>query len=267
MLFIFLIIIFTALYTFLFTLIPLDYLFLILWIPLSIILSIITIILLLLLYLCIASHTKPTNKFKHFILRNACFIAIKCLNIKIIKEGFENVPKETFVVYANHKSNMDPLLIYYSLNSVCSAIGKKSLFQNPIMNMIAKTFAAVPIDRENDREAAKSIVTGIKLVKNGLSMIIFPEGGIKTRDTEEMVNLRAGAYKLAVKANAPVLPISICGSSMISKTRFFKRKTIKIICHRPISKDEYANMNTHEVGTRVEELINSDIREFENEKK
>ena len=257
---IFLLILFSAGFSYLYSLIPLSNWYLFLWIPLGILSGLLLLICLVLLYFSIAAKTKPTKKFKHFILRNACFLAIKFLHIKLDVIGLENIPNETFVVYANHKSNMDPILIYYPMKKSCSAVGKKSLFKHPVMKLIADTYGAVSIDRENDREAAKSIVTAIKRVKAGLSMIIFPEGGIKTRDTDEMVNLRAGAYKLAIKSEAPILPVSIVNSSNISKKKFFKKIVIKIVYHKPIYKDEYKDFNTTELGQKVEQIINSGIK-------
>lgn len=260
MFFIILLLIFSALYSYLYSLIPLSIWFLFLWIPLGVLSGLLTIVLLALLYLWIGSKSKPTLKFKHFILRQACFLVIHFLHIRIEVIGKENIINEPFVVYANHKSNMDPILLYYSMKKVCSAIGKKSLFKNPVMQLVAKTYGAIPLDRENDREAAKSIVTAIKSVKNGLSMIIFPEGGIKSRDTDEMVNLRAGAYKLAVKSLAPILPVSIINSSNIKNKGLMKKLTVKIIFHKPIYKEEYEGLNTTELGLHVEEIINSGIR-------
>ncbi len=260
MIFIVLLIILSAGFSVLYSLIPLSPWFLFLWIPLGVLSGALTLFLFAMLYLWIGCKTKPTHKFKHFILRNACFLAIHFFHIRLEVHGKENIIKGPFVVYSNHKSNMDPVMIYYALHSVCSAIGKKSLFVHPIMNLIARTYAAVPIDRENDREAAKSIIKAIKEVKEGLSMIIFPEGGIKSRETDEMVNLRAGAYKLAVKSNAPIIPISIINSSKIKTKKRRKKLIVKIIIHKPIYKEEYMNKNTTELGLYVEDIINSGVK-------
>ncbi len=260
MFFIVLFILLSAIYSYLFTLIPLSLWFLFLWIPLGILGSLLTILIFALLFLWIGSKTKPKHKFKHFVLRNACWLSMVFLHIHLEIEGKENIPQHTFVVYANHKSNMDPVMIYYAMHKICSAIGKKTLFVHPIMKLVCKTYDAVPMDRENDREAAKALATGIKKVKNGLSMIIFPEGGIKTRETEEMVNLRPGAYKLATKAEAPILPISIVGSSKIKTKKRRERITVRIIFHKPIEKEEYQGLNTTELGLRVEEIINAGVR-------
>lgn len=259
MFFIVIFLLLTALYTYLYSLIDLGIYYIILWIFLAIISSILSIAIYALFFLLVGSKTKPTNRYKHFILRNVCFLAIKFQRIKIVIKGKENILDEPFVVYANHKSKMDPLLIYYSMNRVCSAIGKKSLFVNPLMKLVSKTYGAIPLDRENDREAAKSIIMGIKSVKKGLSMIIFPEGGIKTRDTDEMVSLRAGAYKLATKAEVAVLPVSIIGSSKIATKKFFHKITVELIFHKPIFKEEYKQLNTTQLGLMVENIINEGI--------
>lgn len=259
MIFIVAFILFSAVYSYLFTLIPVSLWYLFLWVPLGMVCSLITLLLFAFFFLLIASHTKPLHRFKHFILRNACWLGISFLKIRLTVEGKENIPEGTFVVYANHKSNMDPVLIYYAMHRMCSAVGKISLVQHWLMKWIFMTFDAVPIDRENDREAAKSIVLAIKKVKSGLPMIIFPEGGIKSRETDEMVNLRAGAYKLATKSEAPVLPVSIIGSSKIKTKKKLERVDVKVIFHKPIYKEEYKNMNTTELGTMVEEIINKGV--------
>ena len=264
MFFVFLILLFSVGYSYLFSLIGLSVWFWFLWAFLGLLCGLLTFVLFALIFLAIESKTKPKRRFKHFVLTSLVKLFNRILRVKVIYEGIENIPNETVVMYANHKSNMDPLFIYLahrkSKTGYCTAIGKKTLFKNPIMKKVGQTFDAIPLDRENDREAAKSIVTAIKKVKNGLSMIIFPEGGIKSRDTDEMVNLRAGAYKLALKSEAPILPISIIGSSQIKTKKFFKKVIVKLVIHKPLYKDEYIGKNTTEIGHMVEEIINNGLK-------
>jgi len=251
----------TALYTFLFSLIPLSPWFIILWVFVSAILAIISLVLSALLVLLLCNKKKPKGAVRHFYLRNACYLAIKFNNIKLKISGKENIPNnEAFVIYANHKSIMDPICIYYALNSRITAIGKKSLFKTKIMKLVLKTFDAIALDRDNDREAAKSMIEAIKKVKNGLPILIFPEGGIKNRESEEMSDLKAGAYKLALKSNASILPVSIIGTSSIKGSSIFKKKQVKVIIHAPISKEDYKDKNTHEIGRYVEEIINDGVK-------
>ncbi|MCR5350304.1 MAG: 1-acyl-sn-glycerol-3-phosphate acyltransferase [Acholeplasmatales bacterium] len=259
----FLFIIISALYSLLFYfLIDLSAYFLFLWIPLGILLSLLTLGIILYLYLLIiGQHTKNNRFLKHFLLMSASNLAIKFAHIKFIVEGKENIPEETFVVYANHKSDLDPLLVYYGVHKrPMAAVGKKSLFQNHFMQILRKTFTSISLDRDNDREGARVMIEAIKQVKSGINFIIFPEGGIKTRDTEEMVDLRPGAYKLAQKPGATILPIAIIGSSQISKVKLFKKKVIRLRILKPIRFEDYKELNTTEIGTLVESRINGEIK-------
>ena len=252
---------FSSLYTF--TTNMMGY-FIILWVFLGIISGLLLTILYCILFIEIGSKTTPKSKAKVFHLRNALWLAFKFNHVKITSEGLENIPfGKPYVIYSNHKSMLDPAAIYMELNSVISAIGKKNLFGFWPMNRITACFGALPMDRDNNREAAKNMIAAIKAVKEGMPMIIFPEGGIRTRDVEEMVELKAGAYKLAMKANAPIIPTTIIGSSSISKEKRTKKKNIHIIFHKPIYKEEYEGKTTLEIGTFVENLINEDIQQYE----
>ncbi len=237
--------------------------FMLLWVPTSLILAALTFTLFVYIFLIIGYRTKPNRRFKHFILRSAMNLFLKFYHIKLNVIGKENLPDDTYIVYSNHKSNMDPIFIYLATHShEITAIGKHTLFKNYFMNLIRGTYGAYSLNRDNDREAAKTIIKAINDAKNGMSIIIFPEGGIKTRDVEEMVNLRAGAYKVATKSGAMILPCAIIGSSQIKSEKRRKRKEVTVIFFKPVSKEDYSNYNTTQIGLKVEEIINEGIKNY-----
>ncbi|MDE6240942.1 MAG: 1-acyl-sn-glycerol-3-phosphate acyltransferase [Anaeroplasmataceae bacterium] len=249
-------------YAFYFTGLSLWFYFL--WVPVSIVLSFLTFVLFVILVFQVWMRTDPKGKIRHKILYQVCQMVLILCNIKLKVIGKEHIPNETFVCYSNHKSDIDPVALYVALHRTCSAVGKKSLFKIPIIKQCQAVFGAISIDRENDRAAAKSIIEAIRSVKAGMSYIIFPEGGIKSRETEEMVNLRAGAYKLVMKSGALLLPATIIGSSNTKKRKtIFKRVKITIIFHEPIKEEEYNLMNTTELGNKVMEMVNEDINQYE----
>lgn len=261
---------FIGLYVGLAFLIPLPYIWFCLWGPLALILGSLTTVLVVLCGLMIGGHTKPTGKIKRFVLRSGLKLFCFFYGTKLVVHNKENLPKKNgYTIYGNHKSNMDVIFAYLCTNGPTTALGKKSLFGPWIMKKIANCYKALPIDRENDREAAKSIITAIKLVKEGMNMIIFPEGGVKSRETEEMVALRAGAYKVAVKAKAPVVPIAIIGSSKLQNKKFFKHVRIDLYILKPLYYEEYVKLTETEaglttaIGLKVEEMINECIKENE----
>lgn len=254
-----------ALYCYLFNFIGLSLWFNFLWVFVSIILAFLTFVLFVAILFVFWKKTDPKKKFRHMLLHQVCHMILFCINVKVKVIGKENIPNVPFVCYANHKSDIDPVALYYGLHRVCSAVGKKDLFKYPVIKQCKPVFGVIAIDRENDRAAAKEIIKGIRAIQDGMSYIVFPEGGIKSRDTEEMVNLRAGAYKLVTKSEALLLPAAILGSSKTKKRKtLFSRVKITLIFHKPMTPMEYGNMNTTEIGEHVMEMINKDVLEYEN---
>lgn len=238
----------------------------VLWVVCGILTMLVMFVLLLGLNLFIFKITKPQNRFKHWVLWQYVDLILIFFNIKIEIEGKENIPADPVVVYANHKSMLDPVILFYVYRmcnkSIISAVGKSTLNKVGFMHRLMNYMGAISINRENDREAAKEMIVGIKRIKETkMGYIIFPEGGIKTRDTEEMVEVKAGAYKLATKAGAAISPVSIIGTSKFKHMNKFKANRCKIIIHKPIYKEEYDKLNTQELGEKVFEIVNAGVRD------
>lgn len=259
MIFLVFILLLTIGYTFLFNLIGLSLWFNFLWVFISLLGAILTTVLIVEILFLFMAKTKPTGKFRHFLMHQACWLILFVSGVNVKIDGKDNVPNETFVCYANHKSYFDPIILYYSFKRICSAVGKVELFKIPFVKQLAKVYGVVGLDRNNNRAGAKAIIEGVRLIKTGLSMMIFPEGGIKDRNNEEMVNLRAGAYKLVTKSEALLLPVSINGSSKIKSKSIFSRVKVNVIIHKPITKEEYETKTTTEIGNMVQDLLNDDL--------
>ncbi len=246
-------------------LIPLSPWFFFLWVPLAFILSAFILVLFAVVFVLIQAKTKPNRKFKHFVLRRYLAFSLILLRTPLKIHGKENLPKEMgYTIYGNHKSNMDVVYAYLAASGCPTALGKKSLFQHWLMKALADGYQALPIDRENDREAIKSILKAIKNIKDyKLNYIIFPEGGVKSRETEEMVNLRAGAYKVAVKSNCPIVPMCIIGSSKLQKKKWYQKVKIELYFLKPLMPEDYKDLNTTEIGHLVEQQINECVNKHE----
>lgn len=260
-------ILFTVGYTFLLNLINCSKWFNFLFVPVSFIVAIITVLLLLVTTVYLLPKKHPNGKFRHFLSHQAVWLTIKLTNYHIKVIGYENLPKDPYVLCSNHKSMMDPVICYYVCKkSKMSFVAKKELFQIGILAMLKKRYGIIAIDRENDREAVKSIIEAIKLIKNGTTMVVYPEGGIKSRDTDLMVDLKAGAYKLVTKSQVPLVPVSVIGSSKITDKGVFERKDIVFIIHKPIMPTEYKPLNTEKIGEMVFDIVNGGINQYEEKK-
>ncbi len=219
-----------------------------------------------LIVLPIIGKMNPNNKLKIFytihILKMVNFIS----GVRLKVEGRENLTKETKVLYvANHKSNIDPCLMYQAMRSKGpTAASKSELWKiGPLLPFI-NAFRILKINRGNDRETAKSIIEGVKYIKEGNGVIIFPEGGIKTREVEQMVSIKPGAYKLAVKSEAVIQPMAIIGSSKISKRKFYHPFVTVVIRFLPaLTYDDYKDLNTHEIAYKVLNMVNENFLDEE----
>ena len=94
-----------------------------------------------------------------------------------------------------------------------------------------------------------------------MGYIIFPEGGIKTRETEEMIEIKPGAYKLAEWSESAISPVSIIGTSKNATRKKFRTLHVKVIIHKPITKDDYKDLNTTELGEKVFGIVNEGIKD------
>lgn len=213
----------------------------------------------ILLVIWTAPFTKQNNRLKHKTVYPLVKFVHTILKVKIEIIGKENIPSETFVIYSNHKSMLDVTILYQAYHCVLSAIAKSELTNVPFLSRLMRGLGVVTVDRNNDRAGVKNILEAIKRVKAGNNYLIFPEGGVKSRETEHMVALRAGAYKLATKANAVISPVSIIGSSLLSSNCPKKGTKITVIIHKPVYPNEYGNYSTNEIGRKVANIVNTGI--------
>lgn len=247
-------------FTFLWSLLPLaSAWWWFLYAGLGIISTIIFFVIFIFILLFILKFIRYDNKGKHAIAWQIVQFIRIIMNIKIEVSGRENIPDSTFVIYGNHKSMLDVVIVYEVYHKVLSAVAKKNLVKVPVLNGLMKSFEVVPLDRENEREGVKALLHAISLVKGGYNMLIFPEGGIKSREVETMVGFKAGAFKLATKANAIISPVSLIGTSKLAKNAPWRKTKVKVIIHKPITPAEYETENTFELGEKVREIIDNGV--------
>lgn len=232
------------------------------WLIVGYALAWISMVLLLIIMMPYMKFTKVDNKFKHYYIRSiAKFLSVFVLRLDMKVEGKHLLPTEgSYVMYANHKSYADPFILYQLVDKPTGMAAKKGIYKLPIVRNYMPWFGCIRIDRENNRDAAKSILKGIEQIKQGMCMAIFPEGGIKDRNDEQMVAMRAGAYKLATKAEAPIVPITLIGTTDVKYRAPWRMTKIKVIIHEPIYKEHYQSLSTTELADHVMKLVNETIK-------
>ena len=154
-----------------------------------------------------------------------CFFFFYCgelgcfyCGVRVHVSGTEKLPEdERFLLVANHRSLFDPLSIFHALGTYNIAfISKPSNLRIPVLGRLALGDCFLPIDRENDREALKSILCAADYLKRDLcSICIYPEG---TRSkTRQMLPFHHGSFKIAQRAHVPLVIAAVSGTDMVKK--------------------------------------------------
>ncbi len=168
------------------------------------------------------------------------------------RESIDALKDEPVVVVSNHQSNIDiPMLIGYFPKDV-GFVAKKEMETWPVFGMWMRRIQCVFLDRNNPREGIKSIQEAVEKIKNGYSVVIFPEG---TRSkTGEIGEFKKGSFKLASDAKVKIIPVSIKGTIDVMGRNNAKIKKGKI----RVYVDEPVDPNT--MGREEQKALSETIR-------
>jgi 1-acyl-sn-glycerol-3-phosphate acyltransferase len=177
------------------------------------------------------------------------------LRVKLVISGKDNIPDHNhFVVYSNHIEYVDPVYIKHAFNNKPLAfVAKKSLFRFPCLRQLLIGAGCIRLKRGMDREALQSVLKTIKAVKNGQPMGVFPEGTRSHKD--DVAPFKPGSFKIAMKAKADIVPVSLYHMHGIFKKGRIKIHKAYLDILRPIPHEEYKDMTTQEISDMVRESI------------
>lgn len=138
--------------------------------------------------------------------------------------GTELIPKDTrYLMVSNHRSLADPVVMVNKMpKEEITFVSKPGNLKIPIIGKVMHKCGCLPLDRENNREALKTVKAATEYInKDYCSVVIYPEG---TRSKQEgMLPFHAGSFKIAQRADVPVVVVAL-------------RNTDKVIHNFPLKK-------------------------------
>ena len=199
---------------------------------------------------------EKNSPFYRFLLESATAVAIKLLRIRVHISGIEKIPKDEKVLFVcNHRSNYDPLITWCVRNKWKIAfVSKPENFKVPFFGRIIRKCCFLPIDRENPRKAIVTINKAAKLLKKQeVSVGIYPEG---TRSKNcRLLPFHNGVFKIAQKAEAPIVVLSITGTEKISKRTPFQHTDVYLDVLEVFPSENIKELKTEMIGMMVRHLI------------
>lgn len=179
-------------------------------------------------------------------------------DIKVV--GKENIPKETCLYVANHQGYFDIPIMVYSVGKPVGFIAKKEILKFGVLTYWMEQMHCIFMDRSNIRESIKSINEGVQNLKNGHSLIVFPEG---TRSKGPNIGeFKKGSLKLALKSGVPVVPVAIDGSYKLregNKKSAIKSAAVKVTICKPIYLSELSKEEKANLAEKVRDIIARNI--------
>ena len=173
---------------------------------------------------------------------------MKVSGAKVHVSGLEHIPKDEPVLFvSNHQSNFDTALFMSYIRKPKGFIAKKELAKIPMLPIWMGHLRCVLMDRTDMKKQLQSILEGIQILKDGHSMVVFPEG---TRSqSNEMAEFKPGSFKLATKTKVPIVPVTICGSYKLMEQNNNRIKPADvyitvhpIVCTKDLSQDELTQL-------------------------
>lgn len=193
----------------------------------------------------------------HIWSRFTCYIFLMRIEVK----GRENIRKDqSYVFVSNHQGAYDIWLIYGFLNHNFRWLMKKSLEKIFAVGWACKKAGQVFVDDSSVAGIKETIINAEKTLKNGMSVVIFPEGS-RCWDGK-MIPFKRGAFMLAAEFKLPVVPLTINGSFEAMPRSTYNMTPVKLTLtiHQPIFPDE-KGFNTKKLMTQCFETIDNGLPE------
>ncbi len=212
----------------------------------------------------LVDQNKPQEKDSAFFRTLAVLVAsaaIPIVGVRVKTSGLEKIPRDgRFLLVCNHLADLDPvILLYYFRKHKISFISKRENATMFIVGKVMHKLRCPLVNRENDREALKTILRCIQLIKDDeCSIGVFPEGYI--HDDSLLHPFRGGVFKIAQKANVPVVVCTLQNTQYAFKNApKLKRTTVHLHLVDVIGAEELKGVTALDVAHRAYKLMADDL--------
>lgn len=197
------------------------------------------------------------SRFYRRVLNGATALGMKVVGVRIHTEGLELIPRDTkkLLFVSNHRSNFDPLVTWLVLKKWDVAfLSKASNFKIPIFGRLIRKCCFMAIDREDPRKAMTTILKAADLLEKGqVSVGVYPEG---TRSKSgQLLDFHSGVLKIAQKAHAPVVVLTVEGTEKIHKNYLRRRTDVHVKVVQVLDADTVAQTRTTALGAQIHQTM------------
>jgi len=150
---------------------------------------------------------RQQHAIAHLWARTLLLISFSPVSIVGVEKLHEH---ETAVYASNHLSYMDTPVLFAKLPFQFRILAKQSLWKTPFIGWYLNHSGQVPVDTNSPRSLIASLNRGVATLKQGLPLVLFPEGGRAA--TGQLQTMMSGCAYMAIKAQVPLIPLTLIGT-------------------------------------------------------
>ena len=143
---------------------------------------------------------------------------LRVTGARMTVEGQKNIPAGPCVFVGNHRSYYDIPILLTALDAPHGILAKEELEKIPLLNRWMKLLGCVFVQRDDVRASVRALNDATAIVEGGRSFVIFPEGTRYKGEEGGAGEFKAGAFRIAVKTSAPVVPVAVTGARALFET-------------------------------------------------
>jgi 1-acyl-sn-glycerol-3-phosphate acyltransferase len=204
----------------------------------------------------LASFVDKNGRMQHRIARFWARAVVRGTGCSITMRGMENLRSQPVAVYAsNHTSYMDTPVIFGALPFQFRILAKKELWPIAFIGWYLDRSGQIPIDTANPHATMSSLAGGVKALRSGMPLFVFPEGG--RTETGALKPFLSGAAYLAIRAQVPLVPIALSGvyDLLPIHTRHLYPGELTVTVGEPIETKGMTARQTEELNARLRAAI------------
>ena len=173
---------------------------------------------------------------------------------------------KTYIICANHTSNLDITAIILLAKRNYVFFGKEELLDNFVTGIYFRTID-IPVNRESKISAFRAFKKAEEKLKDGKTVVIFPEGMISEHYPPVLQPFKNGPFRLAIEQGVQILPVTICNNWNLmwdDGKRYGTRPGICDICvHAPIDTSSLTTDDADELKNKVYDIIYNQLDSYQ----
>ncbi len=198
----------------------------------------------------------PSGNLPHLVARLWGKVQLATAGTTVEVQGLDHIDsRRSYILAANHQSTFDIFAFLGYLPIQFRWIAKAELFRAPFMGWAMSRTGYIPLERESPKKAYRSMLRAAEKIKNGVSVLIFPEG---TRSVDgNLQPFKKGLFLIALKSQAAILPITICGTGKIMPKGGWRVHPgkVQIIIDPPMETAGLSTAEEGELSARVRNIL------------